>query len=75
MTLVGDQPKWYVMRDLKRANAKHPAYKILGEMNMKIFTPMVWKLSVKQGKRVREKVPFMADLYMIHDIRWTRWLS
>lgn len=41
MTLVGDQPKWYVMRDLKRANAKHPAYKILGEMNMKIFTPMV----------------------------------
>ncbi len=50
MTLVSDQPKWYVMRDLKRANAKHPAYKILGEMNMKIFTPMVWKLSVKQGK-------------------------
>ena len=41
MTLVSDQPKWYVMRDLKRANAKHPAYKILGEMNMKIFTPMV----------------------------------
>ena len=71
MTLVSDQPKWYVMRDLKRANAKHPAYKILGEKNMKIFTPMVWKLSVKQGKRIREKVPFMADLLFVYDTRHT----
>ena len=44
-----DQLRWFVMRDLKRHNAKLPAYKMLGDMNIKVFTPMVWKLRVRQG--------------------------
>ena len=36
--------QWFVMRDLKRTNAKLPAYQMLGEMGMEVFTPMVWKI-------------------------------
>lgn len=46
---------WFVMRDLKRPNAKEPAYKQLGELNIKVFTPLRWHLSIKKGKREREK--------------------
>ena len=63
------QPQWFVMRDLKRSNAKQPAYKILGDMNIKVFTPMVWKLSVQQGKKIRRQVPFMQDLLFVHESR------
>lgn len=30
--------RWYVMRDLKRANAKVPAYKLLEGMKMEVFS-------------------------------------
>lgn len=61
--------RWYVMRDLKRANARQPAYKLLEEKKIEIFVPMQWQLVVRQGKRVREYVPFMQDLLFVHDIR------
>lgn len=51
--------QWFVMRDLKRGNAKQPAYKLLGELKIRFFTPMVWKLRIRQGKRVRQQVPFI----------------
>ena len=63
------QPQWFVICDLKRSNAKQPAYKILGDMNIKVFTPMVWKLSVQQGKKIRRQVPFMQDLLFVHESR------
>lgn len=59
--------QWFVMRDLKRSNAKLPAYKLLESMGIEVFTPMVWKLSVRRGKRIREKVPFMQDMLFVHD--------
>ena len=60
-------PKWFVMRDLKRSNATWPAYKMLGELNIKVFTPMKWKLFAgQQGKTVRKKVPFMQDLLFVY---------
>ncbi|MEF9987415.1 MAG: transcriptional regulator, partial [Bacteroidales bacterium] len=31
---------WYVMRDLKRFNAKLPAYKHLQNEHIEVFTPM-----------------------------------
>ena len=31
---------WYVMRDLKRPNAKLPAYKQLSDEHLEVFTPM-----------------------------------
>lgn len=58
---------WFVMRDLKRPNAKEPAYKQLGELGIEIFTPLRWHLSIKKGKREREKVPFIQDLLFVHD--------
>lgn len=61
--------QWFVMRDLKRSNTKLPAYKLFKDLGVEVFTPMVWKLSVKQGKRCREKVPFMQDLLFVHDTR------
>ena len=59
----------YVMRDLKRPNAKLPAYKQLSDEHLEVFTPMQWRLKLKNGKRIREEVPFMQDLLFIHDTR------
>ena len=64
-----DRLQWFVMRDLKRCNAKLLAYKLFKELGMEVFTPMVWKLSVRHGKRCREEVPFMQDLLFVHDTR------
>lgn len=64
-----DRLQWFVMRDLKRRNAKQPAYKLLDGLVAKVFTPMVWKLAVRNGKRIREKVPFMQNLLFVHDTR------
>ena len=64
-----DRLQWFVMRDLKRYNAKLPAYKLLESLGIKVFTPMVWKLVVRHGKRSREEVPFMQDLLFVHDTR------
>jgi len=61
------EPHWFVMRDLKRANAKEPAYKLLERMKMEIFVPMKWQLTVRKGKRVREKVPFIHDMLFVHE--------
>ena len=65
----GTKPQWFVMRDLKRSNARQPAYRLLEGMGIEVFTPMVWKLSVRQGRRMRERVPFMRDLLFVHDTR------
>lgn len=65
-----EQPKhWYVMRDLKRPNAKLPAYKELADEHLELFTPMQWRVKLEKGKRIREEVPFMQDLLFVHDTR------
>lgn len=61
--------RWYVMRDLKRSNAKLPAYKILTDLEFEVFTPMVWKLVHVRGKSVPKKVPFIPDLLFVHNSR------
>lgn len=60
---------WFVMRDLKRANAKHPAYCQLQEAGFEVFTPMTTRISIRAGKRVREDVPFVRDLLFVHTTR------
>lgn len=64
-----DVKQWFVMRDLKRNNAKQPAYKYLSEKNIRVFTPLVWKIYIRQGKKIREKVPFIQDLLFVYDCR------
>ena len=55
------------MRDLKRANAKVPAYKLLEEMKMEAFVPM-------KGTSSRIRIPlrvtkchFIQDLLFVHE--------
>ncbi|MEG2599561.1 MAG: UpxY family transcription antiterminator [Muribaculaceae bacterium] len=60
---------WYVMRDLKRPNAKQPAYKLLEEKHFEVFTPMKWRSITKNGKHIREEVPFIQDLLFVHATR------
>lgn len=62
-----EEVRWYVMRDLKRTNAKQPAYKLLKEKKMEVFVPMKWHLSIRKGMRVREEVPFIQDLLFVHE--------
>lgn len=57
------------MRDLKRSNAKTPAYKLFQDEGVEVFTPMKWCLRVKNGKQIREKVPFIQDLLFVYDSR------
>ena len=59
--------RWFVMRDLKRANAKLPAYKLLQEKNVTIFTPMKWRLREVKGKKIRQEVPCIQDLLFVYD--------
>ncbi len=54
--------RWYVLRDLKRANALRPAHKSLAEEHIEVFTPMHWCLKEKNGKRRRELQPVIRDL-------------
>lgn len=64
-----NQAFWFVLRDLKRANAKQRAYQLLAEKNIEIFTPMKWKLSTVHGKQVRKEIPCIPDLLFVHDTR------
>ena len=57
-----EEVRWFVMRDLKRTNAKLPAYKLLDGKKMEVFVPMKWHLVTRKGVRVREEVPFIQDL-------------
>ncbi len=60
---------WFVLRDLKRPNAKLPAYLQLSNLNIEVFTPMRWVLSSRDGKSERRFVPFMPDLLFAHSTR------
>jgi len=41
--------QWFVMRDLKRPNAKLPAYRLLRELNFEVFVPMKVLVTNKNG--------------------------
>ena len=68
-TDVPETPRWYVMRDLKRANAREHAYQLFQEHQMEVFTPMKWQLATVKGKRIRKEVPYMPDLLFVHATR------
>ncbi|MDE6314953.1 MAG: UpxY family transcription antiterminator [Muribaculaceae bacterium] len=61
--------QWFVLRDLKRANAKLPAYKQLAEAGFDVFTPLTTRISVNGGKRMKEDVPVIRDLLFVHATR------
>lgn len=63
------KPHWFVMRDLKRANAKLPAYKQLEGYDLRVYTPKKQHVVTRQGKRVLEEVPIMSDLLFVYESR------
>lgn len=65
-TETGKQTRWFVMRDLKRPNAKQPAYKFLREEGFEVFVPMKSLLITRHGKKVVEEIPVIRDLLFAH---------
>lgn len=61
-----DSITWYVLRDLKRHNAKKPGHVYLAEKGVEVFLPMRWENVTVNGKRKREKVPAVAGLLFAH---------
>lgn len=62
-----ESEQWFILRDLKRPNSKSPAYKQLVDEQYKVFTPLKWRLRIsKDGKRIREKVPFIQDFLFVY---------
>ena len=65
MPQQGDtQPKWYVMRDLKRTNAKVSAYRYLKDMGLEVFTPLKRR---KNTRKEWEDVPLIHGLLFVHE--------
>ena len=65
----GECKQWFVMRDLTRSNAKCPAYVLLEKLGVEYFTPMVWKITIRNGQHKRKRVPYIHDLIFVHDSR------
>lgn len=63
------ETRWFVMRDLKRRNAKNPAYKMLRDESFEVFTPMKKCQTVRFGRKVIEDVPVIHDLLFVHSRR------
>lgn len=60
------QTRWFVLRDLKRPNAKLPAYKFLREERFEVFVPMKSRLVIRHGKKEVEEIPVIQDLLFVH---------
>lgn len=70
MDLQPDAPCWFVLRDLKRANAKSPAYKVLPELGFDTFTPMHWVLKKDPaGGKEKVYVPFIHGLLFVRSLK------
>lgn len=70
-TLLVTEKRWYVLRDLKRPNAKQRAWQMLEEKGLEVFTPKKWVLVTENGKRRRAEVAFIPDLLFVHDTQST----
>lgn len=57
---------WYVLRDLRRANAKVRAYQKLAQEGFEVFTPLKWVWKTRACKRVMTERPIIPDLLIVH---------
>lgn len=71
MTAIDAAPAvhWYAMRDLTRSNARRPAYMLLNECRMEVFTPMARRIVVRQGRHIAVETPVIHDLLFVHAAR------
>ena len=64
------KPRWYVLRDMLRANARQTAYEQLLEAGYEVFTPMRWEVvHHNDGSRTRRRIPVLSDLLFINTTR------
>ena len=61
-----DLKQWFVLRDLKRANAKRFSWQDLRDCGFEVFTPMHQVILHQGGKRIRKDVPVINDLLFVH---------
>lgn len=65
-----DIPQWFVLRDLKRPNAKTPAHKLLAELGFETFTPMHWVIKDNRtGGKIRKYIPYIPSLLFTKSIK------
>lgn len=65
-----EAPQWFVLRDLKRPNSNTPAYKVLPELGVEIFTPMRWVLKDNpKGGKTRLYLPYIPSLLFAKALR------
>lgn len=71
MTAVEENKRicWFVLRDLKRPNAKLPAYRQLSESHFDVFTPMREQIRVRGGRRERRMAPYIPSLLFVRSSR------
>lgn len=62
------QFQWFVMRDLKRPNAKVLAYKFLESIGIEVFTPLTRHFN---KNREWEEKPLIHGLLFVHETRDT----
>lgn len=58
--------QWFIMRDLKRPNAKNYNYTILEEKSFKIFLPIEKRVSVVNGKRKIVEKKLFYNLFFVY---------
>lgn len=61
--------RWFVLRDLSRANAKLPGWQRVSRAGLEMFTPMKWVVSKTGARRERRQVPVIHDLLFVHASR------
>ncbi|MGN0195477.1 MAG: UpxY family transcription antiterminator [Candidatus Cryptobacteroides sp.] len=62
-------PQWFVLRDLKRSNARDRAYSVLAEKGLNVFTPLRTRIVTSCGRTRRLVSPVIPDLLFVRDTR------
>lgn len=60
---------WFVLRDLRRHNARKLAYEELEDAGFEVFVPLTWRTYVKNGSEIKRQVPAVCGLLFVHSSR------
>lgn len=60
---------WFALRDLSRIHTNTPAYKVLAEKGVEVFTPLTNRVRIKRGKRIGREEPVIIDLLFARSTR------
>lgn len=58
--------KWYVLRDLKRSNAKYPNYQMLRDKGFEVYMPMRRVNAHATKKKLTVEVPSLPSMIFVH---------